>query len=602
MYGATRMCRGTKIMPTPVTPNLNLAKPEVNGVETENTWGFDVNDNFDKIDAFLGNLATGEDAPIDGVLYGRQDKAWVPAATADHSHDTSVIVGFDEDIDDRVAGLLVAGTNITLNYDDDAGELLISAIAGGGSGVASGDWGDVVVSAAGTVWTIDQEAVTFVKMQTMASGYMLGRFTTGQGIIEQLSLNQVRDAIGAASGAHTHPISDIVGLQPALDGKVSRTGDTMTGPLVVPGATVTANDLAIRTAGSASLVLDKKQSGQVNGIYGRQNAVPRWVLRPGNDLAEGGGNAGSNFDLLRYADNGTLLGRAFEIRRNDGSMTIDGAVTAPAFTPSLGMLTLGGYGGAGVNAGILYFGNTGTKYLHFDGSGFNFNGSRLIANTDVTAYHGAGTDGAIYLNKAETAFLKYEAGAYSLVGGNLNAAGITCTSLNLSGGPFTGVGAITCTSLDAGTGAIKGGPVTCSSLNLTGPFTCTALTCTTIAATGAITSKTTATSGSVQFGASGASLAYSGGAYSLTGGHFTASNQINALGSISAAGYRCRPGYNGALKPNVFNFDWDGQLRAWMDDAYIGTVYTTALLEKDLQPLKDEIADLRARLERLEAR
>ena len=38
-------------MATSYTPNLNLAKPVVNGAETENTWGFDLNANFDKLDA-----------------------------------------------------------------------------------------------------------------------------------------------------------------------------------------------------------------------------------------------------------------------------------------------------------------------------------------------------------------------------------------------------------------------------------------------------------------------------------------------------------------------------------------------------------------------
>jgi len=592
-------------MPTSVTPNLSLAKPEVNGIETENTWGFDINDNFDKLDAFLGSLATGEDAPSDGVLYGREDKTWVPAASADHSHDAATLVGFDEAVSDQLATTLVPGTNITLNYSDATNQLTINAIAGGGSGVASGDWGDIVVSGSGTVWTVDTGAVTFPKLQTMASGYMLGRFTTGQGVVEELSLAQVREAIGAASGAHTHPISDIVNLQTILNDKVSRTGDTMLGPLHVPGLEVTASDLAIRTAGSASLVLDKKASGQLNGIYGRQNGSPRWVLRPGNDLAEGGGNAGSNFDLFRYSDTGVSLGRALEIRRTDGSMTIDGAVTAPSFTPSLGTLTLSGYGGT-ANTGILYFGNTGTKYLHFDGSGFNFTGARLIANSDITVYRGAGTDGTVYFNKDNTAYLKFETNAYTFAPGKLNAGAVTCTSLNLSGGPFTGVGAITCTSLDAGSGAIKGGPVTCSSLNLTGPFTCTALTCTTVActsidATGNIRSKPTSTTGSYLFGTGATALTYNGTNCALNT-RLDVTGQMNASGSISAIGYRCRPGYNGALQGNVFNFDWDGQLRAWIDDQYVGIVTRSIDLEAALQPVLEELAALRARVAQLEAR
>lgn len=44
--------------------------------------------------------------------------------------------GFAESVDDRVAALLVAGTNITLTYNDGAGTITISAAGGGGSGDA----------------------------------------------------------------------------------------------------------------------------------------------------------------------------------------------------------------------------------------------------------------------------------------------------------------------------------------------------------------------------------------------------------------------------------------------------------------------------------
>src|SRR6185503_10220774 len=73
-----------------LTPALALSKPQVNGPETENTWGLDLNANFDKIDAWTGPLpgriavleaaqiAEGEvgEAPNDGQTYGRHALAW----------------------------------------------------------------------------------------------------------------------------------------------------------------------------------------------------------------------------------------------------------------------------------------------------------------------------------------------------------------------------------------------------------------------------------------------------------------------------------------------------------------------------------------------
>src|SRR3954468_21993582 len=72
------------------TPMLDLVKPKVNGPETANTWGIDLNDNFDKIDAWAGPLpdrlddletglaATVEEAPNDGQAYARQSETWLP--------------------------------------------------------------------------------------------------------------------------------------------------------------------------------------------------------------------------------------------------------------------------------------------------------------------------------------------------------------------------------------------------------------------------------------------------------------------------------------------------------------------------------------------
>lgn len=43
---------------------------------------------------------------------------------------------FNEAVDDRVSQLLVAGTNITLTYNDGAGTLTIDASGGGGGGTS----------------------------------------------------------------------------------------------------------------------------------------------------------------------------------------------------------------------------------------------------------------------------------------------------------------------------------------------------------------------------------------------------------------------------------------------------------------------------------
>jgi hypothetical protein len=64
----------------------------------------------------------GEISDLDDVL-----NAYVTAA------------GLSESVDDRVAALLVAGTNVTLTYNDGAGTLTIDASGGGGGGSSLDD-------------------------------------------------------------------------------------------------------------------------------------------------------------------------------------------------------------------------------------------------------------------------------------------------------------------------------------------------------------------------------------------------------------------------------------------------------------------------------
>ncbi len=76
----------------------------------------------------LSGIATGATAnSSDATLLSRANHTGTQAA--------STISDFSEAVDDRVASLLVAGTNITLTYNDAANTLTVDA-AGGGSGAS----------------------------------------------------------------------------------------------------------------------------------------------------------------------------------------------------------------------------------------------------------------------------------------------------------------------------------------------------------------------------------------------------------------------------------------------------------------------------------
>jgi len=67
----------------------------------------------------------------------------------------------------------------------------------GGSGLPpDGDYGDITVSAGGTVWTIDNGVVTFAKIQDISTAKLLGRTTAGTGDVEEVGLSTGLDFSG----------------------------------------------------------------------------------------------------------------------------------------------------------------------------------------------------------------------------------------------------------------------------------------------------------------------------------------------------------------------------------------------------------------------
>lgn len=71
----------------------------------------------------------------------------------------------------------------TRNWYNDTNE-----IGSGGGGLSDGDLGDITVSGNGTVLTIDDDAVTYPKMQNVsATDKILGRSTAGAGNVEEIA-------------------------------------------------------------------------------------------------------------------------------------------------------------------------------------------------------------------------------------------------------------------------------------------------------------------------------------------------------------------------------------------------------------------------------
>ncbi len=73
-----------------------------------------------------------------------------------------------------------------------------------GGGISDGDKGDITVSSSGATWTIDNDAVTYAKIQNVsATDRLLGRDSAGAGVIEEITPANVRTMLGLASSATT---------------------------------------------------------------------------------------------------------------------------------------------------------------------------------------------------------------------------------------------------------------------------------------------------------------------------------------------------------------------------------------------------------------
>jgi hypothetical protein len=122
----------------------------------------------------------------------------------------------------------VAGSNIVITTNAGTKTVTIASTA---SGVSDGDKGDITVSAAGATWTIDPGAVTYSKIQNVANSRVLGRVTTGAGVVEELTTSDVLDFISTVQG--TILIRTSLGwaaLSPGTSGEFLRTNGAGANP------------------------------------------------------------------------------------------------------------------------------------------------------------------------------------------------------------------------------------------------------------------------------------------------------------------------------------------------------------------------------------
>jgi hypothetical protein len=129
---------------------------------------------------------------------------------------------------------LKQGSNITIT--DNTNDVTIAS----GGGVSDGDKGDITVSGSGATWTIDNSVVnadklasnavttdkitnsnvTLAKIENIATNRILGRSTSGNGVIESLTLNDTRSLLNVEDGAD---VTDAVNIASSIVGVSAKT-------------------------------------------------------------------------------------------------------------------------------------------------------------------------------------------------------------------------------------------------------------------------------------------------------------------------------------------------------------------------------------------
>jgi len=135
--------------------------------------------------------------------------AIIPLALADGA--TEGLASFKADDFTATSGNIVIdyanGQKVTTTIPGFATSALYDSITANTAkvGVTDGDKGDITVSASGATWTVDNDAITYAKIQNVvADERILGRVSGADGVIEELTKSQVLTMINVADGANVN--------------------------------------------------------------------------------------------------------------------------------------------------------------------------------------------------------------------------------------------------------------------------------------------------------------------------------------------------------------------------------------------------------------
>lgn len=211
-------------------------------------------------------LTTTELNYVDGVTSSIQTQLDAKAADSAVVHDTGdeTIAGvktFSSDpiIPDEAYG---AGWNGSL---EPATKNAIYDKIESMSGVTDGDKGDITVSSSGAVWTIDNDAVTYAKIQNVsATDRLLGRVSGGAGDIEEIPISDfVQTILDDADAAAVRSTIGLGTIATQAANNVTITGGSITG---ITDLAIADGGTGASTAAAAFAALKQDATSSATGV------------------------------------------------------------------------------------------------------------------------------------------------------------------------------------------------------------------------------------------------------------------------------------------------------------------------------------------------
>jgi len=175
-----------------------------------------------------------------------------------------------------------------------------------GGGVTDGDKGDITVTGSGSTWTIDNQAVTYTKIQNVTANRLLGRQSTSSGSPQEITLGTNLSLTGTTLNA-------IGGGLTAFTESVNTSGvnSIISANRLIPLSSTTHSDIVIQPKGTNGSILAQLPDGTSTGgnKRGTQSIDLQMNRMSANQVAEG--------------NNGIIIG-GYNNRIRGGSNTIIG--------------------------------------------------------------------------------------------------------------------------------------------------------------------------------------------------------------------------------------------------------------------------------------